>query len=112
MAPALGSLLGRWHQWRSHYSHERGYSRVRFQAYADGDDDDEFEQQEMRSLEDAITELPQLQQLALQHAARAECLGVEVVMLNRLPRNRTELELLTLQATQALTRKLVALGLL
>lgn len=108
----LGSLLGRWHQWRSHYSHERGYARVKAYALSHGDDDEELEQLEMRSLEEAISELPQLHQLALQHRARSECLGVEVIMLNRLPRDRTELEFLMLQAEQILLRKLVARGMI
>lgn len=108
----LSSLLGRWHQWRSHYSHERGFSRVRFMALADGDQDEEFEQMEMRGLEESISELPQLQQLALQHMARAECLGVEVIHLNRLPRDPGELDKLCGEALAALSKKLLAAGLL
>jgi hypothetical protein len=79
----LGSLLGRWHQWRRHYSHERGYAYARMPAWADaadGDEDRAFERMQMEAIEREVNALPRELQLALQHVARAECLGVEVLM--------------------------------
>jgi hypothetical protein len=111
----LGTLLGRWHQWRGHYSHERGFAQVRGVAVAssgDDDDDAELEAMQMRSLEAEIAKLPPELQLALQHVARAECLGVEVVMLNRLPHNKAARDALCARAMQILERRLIALGLM
>lgn len=107
----LGSLLGRWHQWRGHYSHERGFAAVRAPAGHD-DTDDELEAMLMRALEEEIGRMPQELQLALQHVARAECLGVEVVMLNRLPVNKAARDSLCARAVRALEMRMVALGLM
>lgn len=114
MSPAVSTLLARWHQWRSHYSHERGFARVRYAAaLAEGGDDyADLEAMEMRSMEDSIAMLPVLQQLALQHVARTECLGVEVIKLNRLPANPQDRDLLCAQAVAALQRLLIAQGVL
>ncbi len=96
----LGTLLGQWHQWRAGYSHERGFAQVRVPA---GHDDDEgLEAMQLQSLEEAIAGLPQRYQLALQHVARYECLGVEVFRLNALPTDRVALAALCDEAQQAL----------
>jgi hypothetical protein len=111
MTGELGSLLGRWHQWRGHYSHERGFSQVRVSAGHDHDDD-ELETMLMRAMEEEIGKMPKDLQLALQHVARAECLGVEVVMLNRLPTNKEARDSLCTRAARALEMRMVALGLM
>jgi hypothetical protein len=111
MRGELGSLLGRWHQWRAAYSHERGYAQVRMPAWFDEEEED-WEARAMQSLEDEITRLPQELQLALQHVARAECLGVEVIMLNRLPQNKAARDALCERALKALEARLLALDLL
>lgn len=108
----LGSLLGRWHQWRRGYSHERGYARVRATSWVDADDDDVLEVMLMRAIEDEAEKLPADLQLALQHVARAECLGVEVIMLNRLPRDRAARDSLCERALRELEKRMVALGLM
>lgn len=108
----LESLLATWHSWRAGYSPARGYARVRLEvAGADGDlDDEELDALLMQDVEQAIGELPQLQQLALQHLARAEHLGVEVMKVHRLPVNPVERAALCDAALKALRRKLVARG--
>jgi len=76
------SMLGRWHQWRRAYSVERGFARPSY-AYADHDED-ELERLTMRTIDAEIAVLPRDWQLALQHVARAECMGVEVLFSPRL----------------------------
>ena len=80
--PRVLSLLGRWHQWRRAYSHERGYARAGFTTAPDFED--EFEALTMRAIEAEIEGMSRDDQLALQHVARAECLGVEVFFNPRL----------------------------
>lgn len=108
----LGSLLGRWHQWRRGYSHERSYAHVQHPAPFDTDPDEDLEGMLMRAIEEEADKLPADLQLALQHVARAECLGVEVVMMNRLPRERAARESLCAQALRELEKRMVALGLM
>lgn len=78
----LLSLLGRWHQWRRAYSHERGFAHVAMAS--DADEEDEIERLTMQVIEANIEQLDVAARLALQHVARAECLGVEVIMSTRL----------------------------
>lgn len=111
MSGELGSLLGRWHQWRREYSHERGYSRARLLQTDAEHDDDYFEAMLMQAIEAEIEQLPQAEQLALQHVARAECLGVEVIMNPHLPLNKDARESLCQQALRTLSRRLENLGL-
>lgn len=100
----LGSLLGRWHQWRRAYSVERGYARLTY-AKQPGFDD-ELERLQMESIERAVAELPRDMQLAIQHWARAEAMGVEVIHNPHLgPRGQRE-ELVT-RALRELHRRLV-----
>jgi hypothetical protein len=82
MSARLHSLLGRWHQWRRAYSPERGFARVAYASPAD--DEDELEALTMRAIEDEIGAMSRDDQLALQHVARAECMGVEVIFNPRL----------------------------
>jgi hypothetical protein len=108
----IGSLLGRWHQWRKGYSHERRYARPALTADYGMHDDDDFEAMLMQSMECEIEGMSQQHQLALQHVARAECLGVEVIMNNRLPAERAERESLCQQALRELGRRLLRIGIL
>lgn len=109
----IGSLLGRWHQWRARYRAERGYSTVRFGQRAEHtDEDEEFEHIVMTSMEDTISGMSREHQIALQHLARAECLGVEVIFLNSLPSNRDARDSLCLQALRELERRLVRSGII
>jgi hypothetical protein len=105
----LGSLLGRWHQWRHHYSHERGYARTLL--WADGGDDDDyaFERMQMESIEREVNALPRELQLAIQHVARAECLGVEVLMHPSMV-NKAARESLVARAMVELTKRLLQAG--
>lgn len=103
----LAELLGQWHEWRGGYSHERSYARVAFASPAD--EEDELQRLQMLSVEEAIAALPRDFQLALQHFARAQALGVEVIMNPRLPTG-TALENLTERALDALRRRLSASG--
>jgi ribosomal protein S3 len=73
-------------------------------------DEDDFEVMLMQAMECEIEALSQQHQLALQHVARAECLGVEVIMNGRLPSDRTERESLCQEAMRALHRRLLHLG--
>jgi hypothetical protein len=106
---ALGSMLARWHQWRSHYSHERGLSRIQFDN-SGREPEDEYEQLLMKSIETEILKLPRDEQLALQHIARAECLGVEVFFNMRMMQDRVLREILTTRAMANLQRRLLHLG--
>jgi hypothetical protein len=103
------SLLGRWHQWRRAYSHERGFVRAQF-AFA-GDDEDELEALTMRLIEDEIAALPRDEQLALQHVARAECMGVEVIFNPRLG-SHAQREAVIERALSGIARRLLRLGIL
>jgi hypothetical protein len=107
----LGSLLGRWHQWRRAYSHERGYARPARLLRDEQDEDDLLERLTMSALEDHITRLPGDLQLALQHVARAECLGVEVIMNPRLGDKEQRTSLVE-RALAELERKLLHAGVL
>lgn len=112
MSHELGSLLGRWHQWRRAYSHERGYARARYSTPEDETDDDAVESMLMRAIEEEVERLPHRYQLALQHVARAECLGVEVISTQRLPVNREQRESLCMEAIAELQRRLENAGLI
>lgn len=107
----MGSLLGRWHQWRRGYSVERKHARVTLPAAVHDDDEELLERLTMVNVEEEIERLPQQMQLALAHVARAECLGVEVVFSPRLPKG-AELDSLCEQAVAELERRLLHLGLL
>lgn len=112
LPPELGSLLARWHHWRSRYSAERSYARTRFMDTSSALDDDECESMTMRALEEEIERLPADMRLALQHVARTECLGVEVVMMNRLPHDKAARESLCERAIQTLASRARGSGLL
>lgn len=76
----LGSMLGRWHQWRRQYSHERGFVRSALPLEdVDCTSEEQLEDLTMRAIERTIEQLPRPLQLALQHVARAECMGVEML---------------------------------
>lgn len=107
----LASLLGRWHQWRQRFNAERGYSRPRLFSAAGAFDDEDFEQLMMTAVEDAVLALPRELQLAIQHVARAECLGVEVLTVRALL-NTDRRHTLVAQAVEALRRRLDAAGVL
>lgn len=107
--PRVRSLLGRWHQWRGAFSHERGYARAVYASPVD--DEDELERLTMAAIEAEIANLPREDQLALQHVARAECMGVEVLFNPRLGNAATR----TTAIERALTRiekRLLQLGVL
>lgn len=108
----LGSLLGRWHQWRRAYSHERKYARGATPVTAGEHDDDDFEAMLMQAMECEIEGMTQQHQLALQFVARAECLGVECIMNQRLPSDRAERESLCQEALRDLHRRLLRIGIL
>lgn len=105
----LGSLLGRWHQWRRAYSPERGYARVPHLGNADPEDT--LERITMLAVEEEIESMPRDMQLALQHVARAECMGVEVFTTPRLG-NTAEREVLVQTALKELQRRLLRCGIL
>jgi len=107
----IGSLLGRWHQWRRGYTPERKLQRVALLSNPTSDDEDTLEHLMMVHIEQEIERLPLKMQLALQHVARAECLGVEVMFNPRLPTG-PELDSLCAQACAELERRLLHLGLL
>lgn len=112
MSPELASLLGRWHQWRRRYSHERQYARVALlHSEHDTDAEDELERMLMRTLEAEIEAMPADLKLALQHVARAECMGVEVITAARLMQ-RDKRERLVDTALRALERRLLFAGVL
>lgn len=105
----IGSLLGRWHQWRRAYSHERGYARPVMPLHS-RDAEDQLEHMTMMTLEDEITGMPQELQIALQHVARAECMGVEVITNPRLG-DSMHREALVGRALFELHRRLLRAGL-
>lgn len=107
----IGSLLGRWHQWRAGYSTERKFARVALLHGIDDEDDGGLERLTMASIEDAFEQMPPELRLALQHVARSECLGVEVIMSNRLPTGPA-LDTLCAQAVRELERRLAHMGLI
>lgn len=74
----LASLLGRWHQWRRGFSHERKLRRIDYGADTD-DAEEQLERLLMAAVDEEVARLPRAMQLALQHVARAECMGVEVM---------------------------------
>lgn len=111
-AMRLESLLATWHSWRAGYTPARGYARARFEVAGDAPDDDDLDAMLMEEVEQAINELPQLHQLALQHIARREHLGIEVMKVARLPVDPAQREAICAQAVAALRRKLLALGLM
>lgn len=110
MTPELASLLGRWHQWRRRYSHERQYARVAL-LHGTDDPEDDLEAMLMRTLEDEIENMAPDLKLALQHVARAECMGVEVITTARLLHSGNR-ERLVSKALHALERRLVFAGVL
>jgi len=105
----MGSLLGRWHQWRRGYSHERKLSRVAL-LNSPHDDEDTLERITMANIEAEVERLPRDMQLALQHVARAECMGVEVIFNPHL--NTPDLPALCDRAVAELRRRLLHLGVL
>lgn len=109
----IGSLLGRWHQWRSNYTPERKFARAALlHGVADDPlDEDAFENRTMATIEAEIANMPREVQLALQHVARAECLGVEVMFSPRLPRGPA-LDHICVRAVRELERRLLRAGVL
>lgn len=105
----LLSLLGRWHQWRRAYSNEKGYVRAYSPMHLDHED--ELEALTMTAMEDAIDTLPAQLQLALQHVARAECLGVEVIMSQRLGTHEQRAATIE-QALSRIQKRLLHMGIL
>jgi hypothetical protein len=104
----LGELLGRWHDWRKGFSHERTYARSRLT-----EPPDDLDLMLMRSIDAAVARLSQEQQLALQHEARAQSLGVEVFRNPHLGGGSVErTRLLVAEAQQLLLRSLRREGLL
>jgi hypothetical protein len=106
----LGSLLGRWHQWRRAYSHERGYARASLDAAPSFEDSDELESMQMRAIDTAVESMPFDMQIALQHIARAECMGVEVLFIGRMPADKAARESLIERAQRELYAKLLRMG--
>lgn len=104
----MGSLLGRWHQWRSGYTLERKHARAAL-LHAD-DDETTLDRLTMANIEAEIEQLPRDMQLALQHVARRECLGVEVLFNPHL--NTPDLQGLCDRAVTELERRLLRLDLL
>ncbi len=105
----LGSLLGRWHQWRRAYSVERGYARAALPA-RDADAEDDLELLLMMAVEREVAQMPQEQQLAVQHVARAECMGVEVMFNPRLFADKKRGESIVQHAIEALNKRLLRSG--
>lgn len=65
----------------------------------------------MSAIETEVSALPRDYQLALQHVARAECLGVEVITVAALHHKETR-ESLVLHALRVLEKRLIAAGVL
>lgn len=105
----LASLLSRWHHWRAQARAVRGYATARLFQPSGAMDDDDFEQLLMRAMEDAISELSRDHQLAIQHVARAECLGVEVLTVRALL-NPNRRETVIAQALERLRDALTRAG--
>lgn len=110
----LGSLLARWHQWRQRWTPERGFARAQWMApagLAAEADDEAFEALLMGTMEAEIEAMhPQLR-LALQHVARAECLGVEVLTVHALLQHERRNTLIA-HAIRHLRQKLIAAGII
>lgn len=104
----LGSLLGRWHQWRRGYTHERGYARVQVDP-RHIDTEEQLEELVMRTIEAEVSAMPPSLQRAIQHVARAECLGVEVLIHPELA-NKSVREPLVQHALRELHRRLDVAG--
>jgi len=105
----LLSLLARWHQWRRAYSLERGHARVRLGTGEDAED--ELERLTMQAIEDEMDFLEPLELMALQHVARAECMGVEVITNPRLGGNTTRARLVE-HALSVIEKRLLRAGIL
>lgn len=107
--PRVLSLLARWHQWRGAYSHERGFARAALASPAD--DEDELERLTMEAIEAEIVSMSREDQLALQHVARAECMGVEVLMNPRLGSD-VQRSILIERALSGIEKRLLRAGVL
>lgn len=109
----LGSMLGRWHQWRRGYTHERKFARAALLQGAPDDEaaEDQLERLTMQHITEEIERMPHDMRLAIEHAARAECMGVEVMFSPRLPRG-VALDVLVNRSLRELERRLVFLGVL
>ena len=113
--PALGGLLARWHQWRGQYALARSYRgyRVRGVYGADSEESEEaLERLTMRAVEAEIADMPRDMQLALQHAARAQALGVMVFASPALPANPEQRSALVTKSLAELQRRLLRAGVL
>lgn len=116
----LDDLLSRWHQWRQRAQVGRGFNRKAlvvgdFRVSRQYDDvsgalDDDLEDGLMRQVEFEATELPQPFYIAICCNAQAIALGVFVVMNPRLPADKEARRRLIEAARIALTRRLVAAG--
>lgn len=95
-----------------HYSHERKFARASLLHGAPDDDlDEQLERLTMSHIDEEIARMPREVQLALQHVARAECMGVEVMFSPRLPRGPA-LDRICVRAVRELERRLLHLGLI
>lgn len=107
----LPSILSRWHDWRAGFSHERKFARVAQLADSDEEEDERLERMLMASIDEEVARLPQAQQLALQHTARAQSLGLDVFTNPRLPAG-PRLDRLLEEAQRNLWKRLTYLGLI
>ena len=106
----LTSLLGRWHQWRQCYTPERGYAKARTWHY-NAENEDELETMLMRAVDTEVELMSRELRLAVQHVARAECLGVEVMMNPAMTDAKRRATLVAIALAQ-LERKLLHAGVL
>ena len=101
----LNELLAQWHEWRRQYSVERGYARL---SYNDLPADD-LDHLTVETIEREVAAMAPLLQLAVQHWARAQCMGVEVIHSTRLG-PRPIREALVARALSELERRLAHAG--
>ena len=116
----LDSLLCEWHQWASRGRTTRGYTgcSAGFSGYrvsrqyddANGALDDAMDDGRMRQVEFEVGELASLHQAALRCQARALTIGVTVFASPRLPADPNERQAVVRQARAALTKRLLASG--
>jgi hypothetical protein len=110
MTDDIASLLAQWHEWRRGYSVERKHARVAL-AHSPDDEEETLNRLFLGHVESEIERLPADMRLALQHVARTQSNGVEVVFNPRLPKGAA-LDALCERSVSELRRRLLHLGLL
>lgn len=121
-AETLDSLLCQWHQWAGHFRGVRGYASKAlvcgdFRVSRQYDDlsgalDDELDNVTMKAIDFQVSEMVEPYKAAIYALAKNLTVGNEVFISPRLPANKAARDMVTAQARNIITARLISAGVL